>query len=469
MMLDFDSPWVIAEETHGLTREHTLTTLPPVMHPLCFQDIIEHGTGILRRVVPASKDEHNPVIEPEKPWEGRFIGYVSVIRDPETGLWRMWYHCDAEGTSLADGAAGVGMACAESEDGVRWRRPVFGKYEFQGSKDNNICHLGHAGAVVRDDTASPDKRFRMFVNRLWKNSGFIYSLVSPNGLDWTLFRDEQIRVRNDSQNPGVKCPYTGKWFVYHRPGWCTREIARSESKDADGIEFTKPFPTLRPDLLDRLVGIEHYAISVHPYDGGFLGMLRIYNKRWDNRTTWIELVVSRDGMRWQRLTDRTPIVGLGSDGEWDSRMIAPGYSLVPDDGGHWFYYDSWAVPHCSGATALPGACCQTGRAFLPRRRLMECVAGLDDTRMFTYPILLKGDTLRLDGDASGGEVTASIRRFDGSVPEGFAKEDATKLTGQFIEGQIPFRGGSLRQFGSQPVRIVIHMTRNTRVWALGVL
>jgi hypothetical protein len=361
------------------------------------------------------------------------------------------------------------MACAESEDGANWRRPEYGRFEFRGSKANKICHLGHAGAVELDETAPPERRYRMFANRLHRNTGCIYSLVSPDGLNWSLLADFQIHVRNDSQNRGFKCPYTKKWFVYHRPGWCTREVARSESKDEDGLEFNKPFPCLRPDLYDRVVGIEHYAISVHPYDGGFIGILRILNKRWDNRTTWLEIVASRDGMRWQRMSDRTPLVGLGQDGEWDSRMTAPGHSLVPDGDGHWFYYDSWEVPHFSGASSIPGAACRTGRAFIPRRRLVECVAGLNPSILFTFPMILKGDTLKLDGDARGGEIRASIRHFDGTTPPGFAQEDSSALTGELAEGAIHFRGGSLRQLGSQPVRIVLHMTRNTRVYALGVI
>jgi hypothetical protein len=464
-----DHPRVVAEETHLQTREHVLTTLPPVMHPLCFQDVIEMGRGILRRVVSARKDSGNPLMTPEHPWEGRFIGYPGVVREPASGLWRMWYPCAADGTSTVDGTSGHGMACAESDNGRTWRRPAFGRYSFAGSTANNICHVGMAGAVIRDETAPSERRYRMFTNRMYENTGCIYSLISPDGLQWAMLHDRQIHIRNDSQNLGFKCPYTGKWFVYHRPGWCIREIVRSESADDEGAEFLKPYPSLRPDLIDRLTGIEHYAISVHPYDGGFLGFLRIYNKRWDNRTTWIELVCSRDGLRWQRLSDRTPIIGLGPDGEWDSRMIAPGYSLVEEGGGHWFYYDSWAVPHCADSTQMPDARCCVGRAFIPRRRLMECVAGGVSPHMWTYPMILQGDTLKLDGSAQGGEIRASVQRFDGSVPEGFAKEDSTPLTGAFTEGAIMFRGGSLRQFGNQPVRIVIHMTPNSRVWALGVV
>jgi hypothetical protein len=83
-------------------------------------------------------------------------------------------------------------------------------------------------------------------------------------------------------------------------------------------------------------------------------------------------------------------------------------------------------------------------------------------------MILKGNTLRLDGDAQGGAIRASIQHFDGSVPAGFAKEDSSALTGEFLEGEVHFQGGPLRRFGSQPVRLVIHLTRGARVYALGV-
>ena len=236
MLFQNEHPRVVAEETHLLSREHMLTSLPPVMHPLCFQDIIEVGSGVLRRVLPAQKDPGNPVMQPEMPWE-HGINYPSVIRDPDSGLWRMWYPCRVDGTSVVDGVSGHGVAVAESDDGVRWRRPALNRHSFGGSKENNIAHVGMSGAMMLDSSAPPEKRYRMFCNRMFKNTGCIYTQVSPDGLEWTMLRDVQIHIRNDSQNIGLKCPYTGKWFVYHRPGWCTREVARSESSDDEGLEF----------------------------------------------------------------------------------------------------------------------------------------------------------------------------------------------------------------------------------------
>jgi len=87
----------------------------------------------------------------------------------------------------------------------------------------------------------------------------------------------------------------------------------------------------------------------------------------------------------------------------------------------------------------------------------------------TYPMLVNGKTIMVDADARQGEIRASIETFDGSVPEGYAKEDSDVISGkECIEAPIQFRGGSLDRFAGQPVRIVFHVTRGTRLFAVGV-
>ena len=98
--------------------------LKPAMHPVCFEDFIEGGRDVMRRNVPMAKDPNNPVLVPERPWEGQGVVYPSVWRCPETGLWRMWYSA-----SVRSGSSEAIVACAESEDGIHWRRPELGKVE----------------------------------------------------------------------------------------------------------------------------------------------------------------------------------------------------------------------------------------------------------------------------------------------------------------------------------------------------
>ena len=65
-----------------------------------------------------------PVPAPVDPWEGPHF-HVSVLRDPQAGTYRCWYHRflagptpAAECTSLRDLAWGIFLA--ESDDGVHW-------------------------------------------------------------------------------------------------------------------------------------------------------------------------------------------------------------------------------------------------------------------------------------------------------------------------------------------------------------
>lgn len=430
--------------------------------PLAFQDIIETGTGVLRRVLPARKDDANPLLAPERPWEGRALIVPSVCREPATGPWRMWYaaHGVIPKRSI--------LCYAESDDGRLWRRPDLGLVEFQGSKANNIVLIEEMDAisVYLDLTAAPEERYRLFSDCKagTANGGYVFTMASADGLRWRMRHDRMIPVRNDSQNTGLKDPYTGKWICYHRPGHLVRTVARSESPDGKTWGVIRQVMT--PDTFDQLQGFEHYAIAVFPYDGGFLGLLRIYDTRWDRLTSWVEAVVSRDGIRWQRLPDRTPLVGLGPDGAWDSRLITPGHALVEEGAGHWFFYDSWNARH-DAELGEPHARSCIGRAFIPRRRFFECAAQREKSTLTTHPLLLEGDALLLDALSPLPGIRASLSLCDGTTPAGFAATDSTALTGDVHSGRIDFAGGSLSRFAGQPVRITLHMPRGSSAFGMG--
>lgn len=92
--------------------------LPPVSvdqkHQLFLDDyLIASMTGVTREIHPARKHPANPVLWPTEPWEGKVaVIYGSVIRDD--GKYRMWYH------------GGAGVSYAESEDGIKWTKPLMG-------------------------------------------------------------------------------------------------------------------------------------------------------------------------------------------------------------------------------------------------------------------------------------------------------------------------------------------------------
>ena len=70
----------------------------------------------------------------DRPWEGGFSCYTTVIKDGET--YRMYYR----GLPSASGDnSPMAVVCyAESADGVTWKKPSLGLFEIHGTRDNNV-------------------------------------------------------------------------------------------------------------------------------------------------------------------------------------------------------------------------------------------------------------------------------------------------------------------------------------------
>ena len=78
------------------------------------------------------------VMEHGEPWEGNNTTYHCVFKDGDR--YRMFY-VGRHSTVTQKGQLNIGPSSfcyAESDDGIHWRKPNLGLYEFQGSKANNI-------------------------------------------------------------------------------------------------------------------------------------------------------------------------------------------------------------------------------------------------------------------------------------------------------------------------------------------
>ena len=71
---------------------------------------------------------HAPKKHPNNPLIKHDGGYVGVVRDPKSGLFRMWYQTSRLKRDKAGKHAGseYAIAYAESKDGVHWKRPKLG-------------------------------------------------------------------------------------------------------------------------------------------------------------------------------------------------------------------------------------------------------------------------------------------------------------------------------------------------------
>ena len=79
---------------------------------------------LIDRLINARLELHHPqsaesVIVFDKPWEGAFAGYATVIKDADT--YRMYYR--GLPVAGADGTDVEVTCCAVSVDGIHWRKP----------------------------------------------------------------------------------------------------------------------------------------------------------------------------------------------------------------------------------------------------------------------------------------------------------------------------------------------------------
>lgn len=100
------------------------------------------------------------VLNFDKPWEGPFCVYVTMIKDNDT--YRAYYRGSQGGK---DGNNNEVTCYAESKDGIKWDKPNLGIHTIQGSKDNYVI-LANVAPVPHNFSTFLDK------NPIWYDGGF---------------------------------------------------------------------------------------------------------------------------------------------------------------------------------------------------------------------------------------------------------------------------------------------------------
>ena len=69
----------------------------------------------------------------DRPWEGAFCAYVTVLHGDD--IYRMYYR--GIPTAMPDGSLDEVTCYAESRDGIHWEKPDLGLFEVAGTRKNN--------------------------------------------------------------------------------------------------------------------------------------------------------------------------------------------------------------------------------------------------------------------------------------------------------------------------------------------
>lgn len=184
--------------------------------------------------------DEGPVLKFDKPWEGPFSAYVTVVRDGA----RLRAYYRGQPTRGADGKKDEVTCVAESEDGRTWTKPAAGLFEVAGSRENNVILAGQP-PFSHNFTPFVDAKPGVPPEQRWKALAGLHetglrAFASADGLRWRPLREEPVLAKPqvpfpymfDSQNVAFWSPSEGRYACYFRVFKDKlRRICRTTSED----------------------------------------------------------------------------------------------------------------------------------------------------------------------------------------------------------------------------------------------
>ena len=410
---------------------------------------------------------HHPVprevvLRFEKPWEGIFCAYVTIIKDGD--LFRMYYR----GWPSIGGGGRQDCTCyAESRDGIHWTRPSLGLFEVCGTKDNNVILAG-AGAVNHNfcpflDTKPGVPKAQRYKAVGGSNRTGLIPYVSADGVHWERLQDKPIITKGafDSQNLVFWSPAEGCYLAYFRIFYKgKRGISRCTSKDF--LTWTEPeMMTYGDTPLEHLYTnqTQPYFRAPHLYVATparivfgrtvptpeQLKELKVH-KGQTNACSDGVLLTSRGGSVYDR-TFMESLIRPGSGiHHWTARSNYPALGIVPTGPGEMSIY-------VRRRYAMPGAHMQ--RCTLRTDGFASVSAGYKGGEMVTKPLKFAGKQLEVNfATSAAGSLRVEIRDSAGKPIEGYTLRDATPLIGDAIDRIVAWKKGSdVAPLAGKPIRL----------------
>ncbi|OQY87720.1 MAG: hypothetical protein B6D39_12460 [Anaerolineae bacterium UTCFX2] len=380
---------------------------------LMVDDAHIQARGVERLYHPFRKFAGNPVIRPDKSWEGHIIQLFGTVLPG----FRMWY------SSLNPEQSRAQVLYAESVDGVHWNKPAISygaNALFNGQNANlpSVLHTPH-------DLAAP---FKLMV---YQNGDF-YGYASPDGLATTAYSQNPLYTAGSDVAHFYWDETTGRYrgsskTIIEIFGVARRAIRLVNSDDF--IHWQEQPDLFVPDIIDELVypgfSVNFYGMPIFPVGEQYLGMLWVM-KATDLTRQYGQVVVqlasSHDGKSWQREEgNRPPILDVGPPGAWDGGQVYTSAKPLRLGDELWLYYSGCNREH--GAN-LRTTNCAIGLAKAGYHRL----ASLSGSgQILTQPLMSAGETLHLNYDGSKGALRVEVQQ-DGQPVPGYEAVNCLPLT-----------------------------------------
>ena len=411
--------------------------------------------------------DEGPVMYFDKPWEGAFSAYITIIK--ENDMYRAYYRGIPKAGN--DGNENEVTCYAQSKDGIHWEKPNLALYEVDGSYNNNVV-LAHAAPMTHNfspflDTnpkALPAERYKALGGT--QPSGLI-AFVSSDGLRWKKKQETPVlQGYLDTQNVAFWSESEQRYLCYSRDltnEWkegTIRLVCRATSSD-----FINWSPFVRMTFGDAPLE-QLYTNQTSPYfraphiyvaiGGRFFPGKRILSaeqaKEMNVDPAYFKdcsdafFMTSRGGDKYDRTFLEAfirPGIGLNN---WVSRSNYPALNVVQTSTTEMSLYvgQDYAQPtahlhryslRLDGFTSL-AAPYKGGEVI---------------TKLFTF----NGSELEINYSTSAaGEIRFEIQDVNGKPISGYTIEDSPTIIGNEIARIVHWKSGkSLKELIGKPVRL----------------
>ena len=412
-----------------------------------------------RRIHQPVKYEGNLVLRGDRRWEGSSIQTRSApCWDPEEQVWKLWYF-----------GAGHRTGFARSRDGVHWEKPVLGKREFEGSRENNMVVIrgdpgGFIEHVVIDPDAPPARRYKGLQGYSGRKP-----LVSADGYEFELLDVPTIPSQDESH---LNYDEVKKRFILtvKQRGPFGRSVYLSLSRDFE--QWTRPELIFHADALDQELGrlrirehlanprlytphfnapeeynTEVYNMPVFPYEAIYIGMPNFFEScgrtppphNNQDGVNSVKLSTSRDLRRWTKVGNRESFIPVSEVGEGridTVQILAASRPIIRGDE-LWFYYTGINRRYSPDGRSEGGI----HLAKLRRDGFASFHAGEQGGFVETRAIRFDGTRLFVNADATGGELRAEVVNARGrEVLATWGRDDTATMEGDHLRTELTWQG-----------------------------
>jgi hypothetical protein len=397
----------------------------------------------------------------DAPWEGCTSTYHTIIQDGDT--YRMYYRGGGWDEAKKKSRHPDFVCYAESKDGIHWKRPELGIYEFDGSKANNIILEGNAAHnlapfIDTNPNCKPDEKYKA----VGGVKGGLVTFKSSDAIHWQPLSKQPVITKGyfDSLNTAFWDPRRGAYVEFHREYRDhIRDIMTCLSSD---------FTHWSDPVWLEYTGAPHqhlYTNAISPYFRApqlLVGLPMRYvpgrnpEKHSQDGVSDFCFMTSRDGRNFHRWNEAFVRPGQQPD-RWVNRNNLPAHAIVET---------ASDVPNAAPELSLyategyyRGPATRLRRYTLRLDGFVSVSAPPNGGRMTTKPILFAKTAgpakIRINFATSAvGSLKCELQDENGKARPGFALADCDEIYGDSIDRAITWGGKSdVSQLADKPIRL----------------